>query len=617
MQPFLKAESTWQYLLDTNSIDILKLWIKVNFANELRFVISDKRFVDLVNLFQLLQISDDMLETVTKEGIVSEKTREAVLNKLCKFGVFVGDERNDLRKILHRFAETQKLDSFYDILNAKNSTVTLYQFYKLLIHYCVKNRLYSVLNGCNIDYSLCSDVIQSYNTKELTFMSYLHTESNFCHEVGMGENILKVAQFLCDDLKSYLEENPLICIAILMFSYPDIDLLELIQSTSIGMYLENFQLTPEFLKTIIKKLPVLNAIIAISRGDVRETVTFYDMLKTHSSLNVDVFKFKLEDGSVPNFNAPSLVERYGYKKKINYKFYLKQGRPSIATTSFHSTQSEDYDDVYRKVYKLIFSSYFDDEIKTSCIAFLEMLGLDSKGARIYTTIIKILLDSDEFNSNDIEDLLYLTFDKPEKVLQVLEMELLKKCTLIEGYSNEKFVGEIKRHKVSIDFAQMHDLALPELFLQLCANQNLWLPFIAYVHIYNYSLAQVQRLVQFFEDATLTEHIFHGLSFDIQASDQNTARDTRSYYLSRIGVRKSLDGADMMNTSSSSFGSSCSSSASSETLDIEHPDFKTDLLKTLIKCHNSIDPPKALLQASSIYKNPIFAVLATSYEVSFV
>lgn len=96
------------------------------------------------------------------------------------------------------------------------------------------------------------------------------------------------------------------------------------------------------------------------------------------------------------------------------------------------------------------------------------------------------------------------------------------------------------------------------------------------------------------------------------------RDSRKAFLSRIGVRASLENITMSDSmtsslySRSSYGST-GSSTGSEFLEIDISNTKTTLLQVLIKSHNSRDPPRALLQACQLYRCPLLAILATSYE----
>lgn len=188
-----------------------------------------------------------------------------------------------------------------------------------------------------------------------------------------------------------------------------------------------------------------------------------------------------------------------------------------------------------------------------------------------------------------------------------------------------------------------------MFLRICAQSNLWLPFMILAQLHNYPSEQIKNLVHAFKSPTLLEHILHSVVNDFQVSkyqnkkgfvvcltddhlcfnklsllqldDQNLMRDrdSRKAYLSRIGVRTSLENINMTDSMCSSIysRSSCgstNSSSGSDFLEIDLLNTKTTLLQVLIKSHNSRDPPRALLQACQLYRCPLLAILATSYEV---
>jgi len=64
-------------------------------------------------------------------------------------------------------------------------------------------------------------------------------------------------------------------------------------------------------------------------------------------------------------------------------------------------------------------------------------------------------------------------------------------------------------------------------------------------------------------------------------------------------------------SSSSSEDSYQSVTSSE---VTNCDESNDVFHTLLSCHRSQDPPRALLTACQTLHNPLFAIFATCYEV---
>ncbi|GJQ78510.1 hypothetical protein Trydic_g11624 [Trypoxylus dichotomus] len=110
---------------------------------------------------------------------------------------------------------------------------------------------------------------------------------------------------------------------------------------------------------------------------------------------------------------------------------------------------------------------------------------------------------------------------------------------------------------------------------------------------------------------------HAVSHEIQLDEIRNQlmgeRDSRKYFLSRLGVRLTDSSGGSSDMSSHSSYGSMANSVGSDFLESDTLDYQTDLLEVLIRCHNSVDPPKALLFASKYYKSSLLAVLANSYE----
>ncbi|KAK5649024.1 hypothetical protein RI129_003916 [Pyrocoelia pectoralis] len=606
--PFVTAKEAWEFLLKDGNLEILKLWINIYFSQTINFkldTLSTETYECVSNMLLNFHITEEMVDVISQMNL-SIEFQNSLFDELSQFGVFNKDERNSLVAILRRLTHTESINSMYTILSCQHSTVSLQHFHSILLDYCIKNELFLLINWCDIDLSVCCNA----NSKYLNLLRYLRGKNRLENENEVGQLILKVAEFLTDNLADYFKQNPLLLLGILFFLYPDCNLLELTTRT-VGT---NFELTPQIVNMSLRKLPLLHTFL--EQPPVRP-INFYHLLKKHSTLSVDVFKFRSENAPPPNFNLSSL-QRYAYKKKTNYVFFIKLCRPSFASKLYLSNpvQSINKLGINRKILKVFFNDITNTELAVSCITFLEMIGENSSSLRIYVKVAKLLLETNDFSPSHIQNLFMGIFHNPECVLDVLEDILMRTCSLSSNYSTVELVDEIKKHEIVVKLSELHSFKLPERFLKYCAGRNFWFPFLIFIQTYNYPLAQVQKLFREFQSVFLAQHLYHGLSNEIQIDSQKELlmRDSRNFYLSRIGVRKHVDvSSDSMYSSASSYGSTGSSSASSDFFDGEPLDFETDILHVLIKCHNSVDPPKALLQTCFVYKCPIFAVLATSYE----
>lgn len=83
-----------------------------------------------------------------------------------------------------------------------------------------------------------------------------------------------------------------------------------------------------------------------------------------------------------------------------------------------------------------------------------------------------------------------------------------------------FVDALKNYELVVRFSlEYNNLKLPEMFLKMCAQNNLWLPFLIFAQLKNYPLEQVKMLVQSFKSPTLLEHILHSVIHDFQVSQK--------------------------------------------------------------------------------------------------
>ncbi|KAL3286720.1 hypothetical protein HHI36_001215 [Cryptolaemus montrouzieri] len=243
-----------------------------------------------------------------------------------------------------------------------------------------------------------------------------------------------------------------------------------------------------------------------------------------------------------------------------------------------------------------------------------MIGVPSKGLRVHLEVANTLLNAgyDEINCKDMFKQLENT---PYEVQNALESTIMK--NILFGFETGKHFIEAKnKYEPVVIFSRENNIKLPEEFLRNCAVKNDWLFFMIFAQIQNYPVDQIKEVLQCFKNPFYLEHTLHCVTYDIQLEEENVlmrGRDSRKAFLSRIGVRQSTDPLNPSESRSAKSQSSYTLSDSSDILEVDILNTKATLLQTLIRCHNSADPPRALLQACQLYRNPLLAILATSYE----
>lgn len=604
-----------------NDTKLLKIWIDLQY-NETTAIYNIPDCV--LKVFKSLPITNDMINLVTVPE-VSTTTCQVVLNELSKFGIFSNGDINNFSNILCRIDESDSIHNIYNILSGRHSIISLNKFMKLLIEYFLEHRFHHFLNICvkNFDLTSLKEIVNSSHLDLI--LSFRQLMSSF-DEANLCDNIFKVSTFLCDDIVSFFQENPIILLT-LMFFTKDVDFMQVLNKKS--LIVSEVQLF-EAVSKLLENFKVLHTLYNKMCLQKSCMLTYYDLLEKHMTIDVKkLYSFQFGEGSLPHFNTKDLVQSYGYSKQINYLFYVKELRPSIACKLFlveqfkncNSINIENLKVAQKKVFKVAVRNFRNPEAVASCIAFVEMIGVSAESLKVVMKCANIL-SSFGFQNKFVIDLFMNIEDDPYAILNLLESRIIERIDFEGMFNPHNFIEAIKSYDILIRFAIHYNLKFPELFLKQCASHNMWLPFLILAQIRNYPIEQIKATLQSLKNPNLLEHINHSVVHDIQVDERNVLmrdRDSRSSFLSRIGVHKSIDSLVQSEslhssvTSQTSYGSN-SSSMGSDSLEIDILNTKTTLAQTLIRCHNSTDPPRALLQACQLYRNPLLAILATSYEV---
>ncbi|XP_017775225.1 PREDICTED: spatacsin [Nicrophorus vespilloides] len=572
LQPLLNNKFLWEKALNSHNYRFICKWIDVIFSEN----IDDSELGACLNK---LKITTELIDEFFMNSNIKQETKSKVCNKLAQYGMFCPEEQLDAVKIISRLTDIQSLHLLRSILSNKYSNMCYTQFLKILYDYCESNELYGVLDICTKDMTISS------RNKQIEL---IETSRIICENPNDKEALKDNLMFNINYLQEGSTIESLIVLFVLILSENNLSLNLWDGNTGI-----NFD-----------KLPVLKIILnKFMNNNVSKHITMYDLAKRHLMLDTKtLFQFQFDkEYELPYFNQSVLVNKYGYKKSVDCKFYLSHCRPSVCkdTMDFH------------KLRKFTIQNFSNKQIVSSCIAYLEMRGEDSDFLRHEIFAANILHSNGHSEDKVIELFLY---GSKFEIMEIYENIL---CGEINLSTSSDIIDIMHKQDILIKFAELNKLNMPEVLLMRIANKNLWLPFLIIIQKYNYTQEHVARLVQNFTSVNMIEHLSHCLMHDIHWENKSSLmkdRDSRKYYLSKIGVRKNIDNEMVSSiTSQSSYSSTSSSTGISEFLESENFDAKCDLLQVLIKCHNSNDPPKALLQACQYYKYPLFAVLATSYE----
>ncbi|XP_017759699.1 PREDICTED: spatacsin [Eufriesea mexicana] len=625
----------WNYLLSNNNIVLIKFWIDIYYGSNTTEELNEIN-EEYKSLFNTLDIVPSMIEAIDSSN-ASPLIKDLTKNHLCRYGIFIEKEQKDIKLLLSRiFGSAITISELNTILSHESCNINKTECMKIIDkELCLAHCLYQTNTQENK-----TKITELYDA--LTKMC----ESQEQLQDALMEGIFKTISYLSDDVTKYLEQNYLI-VFVLIFSHLfkenmvynqnkntiiKQNVLRDIFTSENDLQLCGNSIPNKVLQNILKYVPILESII---EKRTKKEATMYELLDGYKNLNVkQLYKWRFNNEPMPHFSNEALNKKYGHIEALTYEYYLKEARPNMAIFSLKLFEGKLVENVSsrRKRKAALFAHIFalrnldKPEILRTCISFIEMLGIDSENLRLYITVANYIdKEIDISIGNLLENIMYRNEDDLKIIMFHFESNFQKNFSnnLIED--SQQFVNVLQTWDVIVRFAGAHNFPSPISLLKLLASQNYWFEFILVCHIFNYPLNQILENITYFDDTILREHLLTCLC-NIQLTKSQLAvcneqkiksRDVRQSLYYKIGVQQSglhtLDSsvsADSVSTSD--FHSSCEYIINDN---ICLPD--DDLWLIILKCHQSPDPPGALINSSRLTLRPFLTVLASCYEPSSV
>ncbi|XP_076236055.1 spatacsin isoform X2 [Calliopsis andreniformis] len=616
----------WDYLLSNNKIEMIKFWIDV-YYNGTTLEESNDINEEYKSLFTAMNITPDMIECIDFSS-ASNLIKNLIKNHLCRYGILVQKEKEAVKLILRRIF---------------NSAMTLSEFNKALLHKASNVKKTEFLQSIDKELCLAHCVNETCTQEEKTKITELFdVVTEMCisqeqHQDMLIEGILKTVNYLSNDTNEYLKQNYLV-VLVLIFSYlsnkniisnqhEDSEIrrntLKNIFTSKDDLQLGTYNISNEVLQSTLTQIPILKHII---ENKPKQEITMYELLDGYKNLNVkQLFKWRFNNEPMPHFSDEILIQKYGYNDTLTYEYYLKEARPNMAILSLKQSQGNLSISSRRKrkaslyAHILALQNLNKPEILCSCISFIEMLGINSESLKLHITAANYVQKEIGISIGTLlENVIYKDEDDCKTVMSYIEDSFQKNLNKNLMEDSQQFINMLKVWDVVLRFSRAHNTSLPTSLLKFLANQNYWFEFVLICHIFTYPLHQVLENAKCFEDSIIREHLLTCLNNTQLTKPQSAicseqkikSRDVRQFLYTKIGVTKN---DSPISSDSASISDSCSISdypISDTTCSLDD-----DLWLIILKCHQSPDPPGALISASQLTLRPFLTVLATCYEPS--
>ncbi|XP_071954480.1 spatacsin-like isoform X2 [Antedon mediterranea] len=671
--------SAWEFLTSRADWKQIQNWIKASFP-----LAEEDTALEMPIKHPLETCVANQLE------LTPDFMKDWILDELATRGVFSSNEIQDFDKLLKRLSRIYRVISLPHPLSMGRMQVDMTDFCNQFVSFCVKRNLCSVLYEFLDNMDLCQtvdDVTEldlpieecpwlhmmlhfRWVGKYLSDPSYMFQTSLACSRVFMSSFQPSVMSLLGAD-------RPLAAMATLMYAPGT---LEQAMTGPVVADESLWKVDAKVLENSLKPYRTLHSTLFPNHVDgvPVQDVSVYDLLQAYSPFDVSKLflwqstnnvAIREEDQryKMPQFSDSDLVSKYGHKEDLDFTYYLKQGRPSFAFTSFvehqielGGTSKKRISQAQAKACLIALKHFANQGIASACVAFIEMLGRDSTRLRVDlqtgNTIYNFQQKEEEWRKQDkqhwqewllnaekkIAGNLLCAFRKHGKRSSELLIRLLESAIsnkMVKTNKSSCSLEAAREWDVAVMFCRFHRLPLTDVYLRDCAKHDEWLCFTVFAQQHHYPKEHVLELVQTFKSTSLTEHLslafenpVYGSSFlptgqhgyTTQSSvtkKKSIVRDHRTTYLFKVGFDSGKNGEEDStddDEEADNFDDEyqhMSEHSESQFQDLVLENVPSDLFGVILACQSSPHPAKMLLAYSAIFKQPSLAVLSACFSNS--
>ncbi|KAK7891255.1 hypothetical protein WMY93_023218 [Mugilogobius chulae] len=444
-------------------------------------------------------------ELVNESTACSTFMREDILDQLARRGVLIPDELCDLERLMWRVAQSEGIMSQSGLIPLYRASRGL-DFHSVFIRFCLdhglKFLLYSYLQHLRLTPRNCPlltnrDLFESHPWFEmLVRIQEITTDLSglvFQASLTSAQVLLPGSQAALGSL--LLEGHSLLALASIMFAPGGID------QVRVRLLRENID--PQLLKMALSPYPKLKAALfpTGSRGNhLPQDVSVYHLLQSLHPLDPSkLFSWQTgntlnstETSELPHFSSPALVSKFALVENLDFLYFLRHGRPSVAFATFLLQHLNGCSDIKRllqeawhQVYRLAVQFFSSPSV-----------GAAAPSARVDLRVLNNVLQ--HWSQTDAQS-------TPTQHLQTLVSKGLK---LVEAESGaaEELIGHLEaavcdsleqkgvgrcsyeaalEWSVAVQFCQVHHLRLSSVFPSHCAQDGHFIHFLLFVQLHNF------------------------------------------------------------------------------------------------------------------------------------
>lgn len=467
----LDKRTAWTYLLDGKQFELIVQWIDA--LSEKPCCASSSVYSrQLSDIFRQWSLDEEMLESLRTTG-----AGNVVRDCLARNGVFLADEEHNFPKVLRRICSTASWKVNADRLSAD---ATRHDIVQLILD-----------NGFTP--FLAHDIV---DTEALLAQRDAYPKQRhiieFClalrHDATSQPDAISatISTHILKSNPTFHKQQPLIYLTELMLRNPNLN--DVLRSASPN---EPLHADP----TILAQIPLLRVLLAKHQQATHVndySCTLNELVKRFAK--IDLRHIQNEAGPGPlGFDNATLTAKYGATERLGYLFYVKQARSAFAVFVFAIEQLQLYAQISRSqimyacsvVTAVAMERPADGERVAHCVAFMEMLGVNTMGLRAYLRCVRVMRDREQqatAGSHERRD--FAELSETERLQALVDAQS-------SGAEGSYDVRDLDALRV---VCGAHSLPLSPVLLAQTAAVSNWMQWLAFATYYDYSLDTVLEVL---------------------------------------------------------------------------------------------------------------------------
>lgn len=517
----LDKQITWRYLWRSEQFEFIIKWLNLLYASKcpnLHEIDGSQKEpcfdIAIKNLFSSWDIEADMFASVEN----CSDLNECILNSFAQNGMIVSAEKDSIITILQRTFTTGSFITNSSWVIADENVQKIIQ---IIIE---QNQLVLLLNDI-FRKELIENVNAQYKNDDIQLCLLFRNEDfSTRHSIAIvsqhcSQYIIKTCDsfFYSKFPQIYFMEQLLLNTSPMTLAQSEQSLEILSKISAIDLFLHKLCSTPtvtDYETTLDEMLHLKNIDLNVIK---REALA--SSMSTVTVVNDELITFKNQQ----------LNQKYGHATTLSYLNYVKQYRSAYAVYKFFIDQLDTYSQISQAqiqiacgaISELAINNLDDVKLIAHCVAFIEMLGINSQTLRAYIKCCRTIKQNagDDFNLNAC-----FQYDEVSKRIEDI---ILKEIESSSDNANKLF--EVSNFQALKILYRTTNSDLPISFLKEAAARANWFEFLLFAAFHNYSIRSIVDVCQMdcFRDKNVGLNIGRSLK-EIIVEDEMPHRRTDSF-----------------------------------------------------------------------------------------